>query len=96
MTRQKEIVFKMRKLNKLREESLEKTEITLTIIMEQKIVLQKNVIDYWMLEEEIEGIYTLTFKFHGIKRTHNLFQNFSHYQVQKNANGKPVLVRVPK
>lgn len=42
----------------------EKSEVTVTIRLSQKIILDKHVISRWKLVEEIEEIYTLTFNFH--------------------------------
>lgn len=71
------------------------SKITTVIGMKQKICLQESVIEEWKLEEELEGILTMTFKFHEAIRKHNLLNNYSHYQVQRDASGRPILVRIP-
>lgn len=72
----------------------EKSEVTVTIRLSQKIILDKHVISRWKLVEEIEEIYTLTFNFHCALKKHNMLHNKSYYQVQRNAAGTPVLIRV--
>lgn len=83
----REIVYNVGDLGK-------KTLITDTIGMGQKIVIQENVICDWKLKVVIEGIYTIRFKFHVPQHGDNFSKRYSHYQVQKDANGTAILVRV--
>lgn len=73
-----------------------KPAISRVVSLGRKICLQGYVMIDPQLEEEIEDIYTLSFKFKRAVRTHNLKGGYSHYQVQKNSDGNPVLVRVPE
>lgn len=67
-----------------------------TIRIGQKIILNRYVISHWKLTEEIEDICTLEFGFTWASHKDNMINNCSYYQVQKNAIGKPVLVRISK
>ncbi len=72
-----------------------KTPLEETLIgMGQKIVLERNVIDFWKLKEKLEGIYSITFDYHKANLSDNLKGGFSHYQLKKNSNGNTVLVRI--
>ncbi len=74
----------------------EKPTISMAITLGRKICLKGYVICYWQLEEAIEEKYILSFRFKKAVLTQNLKGGYSHYQVQKNSNGIPVLVRVPE
>lgn len=92
-----DITYKEKQLKEREKENLEEKPLMETVIgMGQKITLQRNVIHYWRLEEDLEGIFTLSFRFHKAYLTNNLLYGYSHYQVQKNSDGIPVLVRVPE
>lgn len=91
----KDIKFEKKFLQK--EERLnpeEKPTILQVISLGRKICLEGYVICYWQLEEEVEDIYTLSFRFKKAVLTQNLKGGYSHYQVQKNSDGIAVLVRV--
>lgn len=60
----------------------------------QKICLQKNVIYNWRIVEELEDIFTLTFDFKPAQRWHNMTCRYSCYQIQRNAGGRAILVRI--
>lgn len=64
----------------------------------QKLILEGHVVSDWELIEEVEdlGFYTLRFSFHKIVKKDNVFNNRSYYHVQKNAHGKPVLIRISR
>lgn len=89
-----DVIYTLRKLGTLEVEESGEKVVRDVIGMEQKIILEENVIYDWKLEEEVEGIYTITFKFHQAFRRNNLLNNFSHYQVQRNAEETAILVRV--
>ncbi len=74
----------------------EKPTISKAITLGRKICLEGYVICYWQLEEVIEEMYTLSFRFKKAVLTQNLKDGYSHYQVQENSDGRPVLVRVPE
>lgn len=89
-----DIVYKEDFLKK-RERRKRKTPLEETLIgMGQKLVLERNVLAFWKLEEKLEGIYSLKFDFHKADLSDNLKGGCSHYQVQKNSKGNTVLVRV--
>lgn len=89
-----DIVYKEEALDR-RNRAKRKTPLEKTLIgMGQKIVLERNVIDFWKLEEVLDGIYSMPFDFHEADKSDNLKDGYSHYQVQKNSKGKAVLVRV--
>lgn len=88
---EKDIKYKVGHLSR-REESL----IQNTITMGQKLILNQYVISHWKLTEEIEDICTLEFSVTWPSHKDNMLNNCSYYQVQRNAAGKPVLVRVSK
>ena len=69
-------------------------QFTATMGVGQKIYLQESVIYNWRIKEEMEGICTLTFDFKPAEKWHNMHGNFSGYQVQRNADGKAMLVRI--
>ncbi len=71
-----------------------RSKITEVVGINQKIILRDNVIDSWKAKEELEGMVSLELTFHKAVKTHNFLYGASHYQVQKNAAGNPVLVRV--
>ena len=99
MFKLKDLEYDFRKLNKIEREAHREQRVPLvreTIAMEQKIVLYENVIYDWTLKEGLEGICKLTFRFHRVKGMHNMLNRKSHYQVQRNAVGAPILVRVPE
>lgn len=60
----------------------------------QKVFLQESVIYNWRIEEGLEGICMLTFDFKPAIKWHNMSGNFSSYQIQRNAYGTAILVRV--
>lgn len=93
-----DIVYKEEALDR-RNRTKRKTPLEKTLIgMGQRIVLERNVIDFWKLEERLglEGIYSITFYFHEADKSDNLKGGCSHYQVQKNSKKEAVLVRVSK
>lgn len=98
MVESKEIVCTWRRLGKFQKaQGRMDPTITAVIALDQKIVLtNKMVISRWRLEEVVEDIYNLEFQFADTIRSDNLLGNCSHYQVQKNPDGRPVLIRVPK
>ena len=89
-----DIVYKKGSLDR-RNRTKRKTPLEKTLIgMGQRIVLERNVIDFWKLEERLEGIYSITFDFHEADKSDNLKGGCSHYQVQENSKKEAVLVRV--
>lgn len=80
------------KKEKEQEENPQIPEITMGV--GQKIYLQKNVIYNWRIEEELDGICTLTFDFKPAQRWHNMTCRYSCYQIQRNAGGRAILVRI--
>lgn len=60
----------------------------------RKINLQKCVITKWRIEEEVEDICTLKFDFELAKKWNNMKYTFSCYQIQRDAKGRAVLVRI--
>lgn len=60
----------------------------------QKIYLQRNVICNWKMKKIIEDSYTLAFNFKDAERCHNMSGGYSCYQIQRNAEGKVLLIRV--
>lgn len=57
----------------------------------QTISLEGNVIYCFKIKERLEGLCGIRYKIHEAK---NLKGNFACYEVQRNAKGAPVLVRV--
>lgn len=72
----------------------EKAVIEITIIMNQMIKIEGNVIYNWKFINEIEDIYTMKFEFHKV-RTASKKPQIAYYQLQKDANGHPILIRIP-
>lgn len=90
-----DIVYKEEDLDR-RNWTKRKTPLEKTLIgMGQKIKLERNVIDFWKLQEtQLEGIYSLVFDFHKADICNNLMGGYARYQLQKNSKGNAVLVRV--
>lgn len=94
MIRLNEIVYTERRLERCANRE-EKLFIEITINMGQIIILQNNVIYNWKLEEVIEDMYTMKFRFHKIVDINKKSKRFAYYQIQRNASGHPVLIRIP-
>lgn len=71
----------------------EKAVVETIIIMNQRIKVEGNVIYNWKFIEEIEDIYTMEFEFHKV-RTASKKPQIAYYQIQKDANGHPILIRI--
>ncbi|MCI8353038.1 MAG: hypothetical protein HFJ58_05595 [Clostridia bacterium] len=80
------------KKKKVQEENPQMPEITM--VVGQKLYLQRNVIYNWRIEEELEDICTLTFDFKPAEKWHNMACGYSCYQFQRNADGRAMLVRI--
>lgn len=83
---------KLQKYKKNREE--DKPLVSTVVGMGQKIRLKDMVAYNWKLTEDLEGICSLTFDFCVAIKRHNMSCGYSHYQIQRNANGNPVLIRI--
>lgn len=77
---------------------LSRREMPVSVVIQegQKLILEGHVASDWKLIEEVEALdlYTLRFSFHKFVKKDNVLNNRSYYHVQKNDNGKPVLIRI--
>lgn len=62
--------------------------------MGQRIQLKGNVLENWRITEDLDGICNVTFDFHYATKKHNMLKGYTTYEVQRNANQDPVLVRM--
>ena len=71
--------------------------MTIGTTLGETISLEKYVVYRWKLAPDMEADkYILRMEYHRPQKKHNMKQKFFHYQVQKNTDGAPILVRVSK
>ncbi len=69
---------------------------TAEVELDQKICLEGHVLNNWRITE-IEGeSFYISFNFKIAEKTNNMSKGCSYYQLQRNADGGAILVRVPK
>lgn len=93
-----DIVYSARELEKhAKLISDSEREMLITIGVEQRLSLESNVILNWeLVEDYLEGIYILKFQFRRITEADNITDDFLYYQVKKDANEVPILIRTSK
>lgn len=89
-----DIVLKLAKLREYEKRRKEGLKPEIVIGMGQKIHLENHIIYNWKIEEELEGICTLYFYFKSAKKRNNMNNGFFSYQITRNADGIPMLIRV--
>ncbi len=91
-----EIVLDFPKLGRYEKKRKQGVKPQIVMGIDQKIRLQRHVIYWWKIEEELEGICTLNFNFKSAKKWNGMSGEYSCYQIQRNAEGIAVLVRIPE